>query len=427
MSCFVNETKQTTLLPAEGLSNINLAKARQAEKVAKSAQGKRSPAGRSSPCTLTEVEELIGSLVCATPDNGYLQLLPHTDVALHYKVGTSKRHVDMYNESAVMATDPAGPATVNEQWRRFIGQQLILLTELMTFCVPAHFADNMKTINPLGKRKSRGAVRTDLSLHKQGFVTTRAKADTAAVRRWALQYAREARVCDVQYNVIDTAPFVHTAGLVLPLEHDERTVLMLKEPTLTPTGSLLSFCTDVIMQVQCATVLGRLPSVCSLLVSTMQSEMDRFKAAHNGTPVDEDTPCASIAQLWSGVQLSAANAPPAVVQFARAASDSGDTLLPYYGLYRLARCLFKPNEEITAATMNSVTSRFRTLLNGFRVLHLPHTEPLYQVLDGLHKPYQVCTLICKRSYNLQTHKAAAIYIACSCKPGSNQESAGTRH
>jgi hypothetical protein len=164
---------------------------------------------------------------------------------------------------------------------------------------------------------------------------------TAAVRRWALQYARNARVSDVQYNAIDT-------GLVLPLEHDEKTVLMLKEPTLTPTGSLLSFCTDVIMQVQCAAVLGRLPSVCSLLVSTTQREMDRFKAAHNGTAVDEDTPCVSIAQQWSGAQLSASNAPPAVLQFVRAAADSGDTLLPYYGVYRMARCLFKPNEEITA-------------------------------------------------------------------------------
>jgi hypothetical protein len=185
MNCFVNETKQTTLLPAEGLRSINLAKARQAEKVAKSAQGKRSPAGRSGPCTLTEVEELVGSLVCATPDNGCLPLLPHTDVALYHKVGTSKRHVDMYNESAVMATDPADPAAVNEQWRRFIGQQLILLAELMTFCVPAHFANNMVTINPLGKRKARGAVRSDLSLHKQSFVPTRAKADTTTVRRWA--------------------------------------------------------------------------------------------------------------------------------------------------------------------------------------------------------------------------------------------------
>jgi hypothetical protein len=128
----------------------------------------------------------------------------------------------------------------------------------------------------------------------------------------------------------------------------------------------------------------------SLLVSTTQIEMNRFKAAHNGTAIDQHTPCVSVAQLWSGIQLSASNAPPAVVQFVRAAAERGDTLLPYYGVYRLARCLFKPNEEITASTMNGVTSRFRTLLNGFRVRHLPATEPLYQVLDDLHKPYQVC-------------------------------------
>jgi hypothetical protein len=423
MGCFVYETKQTTLLPAKGLRNINLAKARQAEEVAKSAQDKRSSVRRSGPCTLTEVEELIGSLVCVTPGNGYLPLLPHTDVALFYKVGTSKRHIDMYNESAVMATDPAGPAAVNEQWRRFVGQQLILLAELMTFCVPAFFADNMMTINPLGKRKARGAVRSDLSLHKQSFVPTRAKADIAAVRRWALQYARNARVCDVQYNVTDTALLGHTAGLVLPLEHDEKAVVMLKEPTLPPTGSLLSFCTDVIMQVQCAAALGRLPSVCSLLVSTAQSEMDRFKAAHNGTAVDEDTPCVSITQLWSGVQLSASNAPPAVLEFVRAAADSGDTLLPYYGVYRLARCLFKPNEEIT---VNGVTSRFRTLFNGFRVLHLPATEPLYQVLDGLHKPYQVCKLRLE-AFSKVVCRTAAAMLHVPCKSGSDPESAGTRY
>jgi hypothetical protein len=104
--------------------------------------------------------------------------------------------------------------------------------------------------------------------------------------------------------------------------------------------------------------------------------MDRFKAVHNGTAVNEDTPCVSIAQLWSGAQLSAGNAPPAVLQIVRAAAARGDTLLPYYGVYRLARCLFKPNEEITASTMNGVTSRFRALLNRFRVLLLLHTEPL---------------------------------------------------
>jgi hypothetical protein len=144
----------------------------------------------------------------------------------------------MVNESAVMAAEPAGTTATNEQWRRFIGQQLILLAELMTFCVPALFGDNMTTINPLGKRKSRGTVRSDLSLHKQSFVPTRAKADTAAVRSFALQYARKARVCDVQYNVTDTSFFAHTAGLVLPLEHDKKTMLMLQEPSLTPTGSV---------------------------------------------------------------------------------------------------------------------------------------------------------------------------------------------
>jgi hypothetical protein len=223
------------------------------------------------------------------------------------------------------------------------------------------------------------------------LLATRAKVDTTVLRSWVLQYARDARVCDVQHHSADTSLFLQQVGLVLPLEHDEKTVLMLKEPTLTPTGSLLSFCTDVIMQVQCAAVLGRLPSVCSLLVNTSQTEMCRFRAAHSGTAIDEDTPCVSVAQLWSGAQLSADKAPPAVVKFVQAATESGDTRLPYHGLYRLARCLFKPNIEISASTMNGVTSRFRTLFNGFRARRFPATEPLYQVLDGrdLHKPYQV--------------------------------------
>jgi hypothetical protein len=82
MGCFINETKNTTLLPAKGMRDINLGKARQAEAVAVSAQGKRSTARRSGPCTLTEVEELIGSLVSADPGAGYLPLLPHTNTAL---------------------------------------------------------------------------------------------------------------------------------------------------------------------------------------------------------------------------------------------------------------------------------------------------------------------------------------------------------
>jgi hypothetical protein len=59
-------------------------------------------------------------------------------------------------------------------------------------------------------------------------VATRARVDTAAVRTWALQYARNARVCDVVSGSEDTGLFVDAAGLALPLKHDEKTVLMLK-------------------------------------------------------------------------------------------------------------------------------------------------------------------------------------------------------
>jgi hypothetical protein len=227
----------------------------------------------------------------------------------------------------------------------------MLLTELMVYCVPAFFVDNAAIINPLGKRKARGAVRTDLSLDKQSFVATRARVATAAVRKWALQYARSARVCDVVSGSEAVGLFVDATGLPLPLAHDEKTVLMLKEPTLTPTGSLLSFCSNVIMQVQCAYALGRLASVSSLLVPCTQTEMDRFTAVHPDTAIDDGTPCVSVGQLWAGVQLSGGKAPPAVVVYVKAATERGDTLLPYYGLYRLARCLFKPNEEISASTM----------------------------------------------------------------------------
>jgi hypothetical protein len=105
MGCFVDETKQTTLLPAKGLRAVNLKKARKAEEIAVSAQGKRSSARRSGPCSCTEVEELIGDPVRSAPGDGFLPLLPRTDVALLYKMGLSKHHVDVFNESAVLAAD----------------------------------------------------------------------------------------------------------------------------------------------------------------------------------------------------------------------------------------------------------------------------------------------------------------------------------
>jgi hypothetical protein len=370
--CFVDETKNTTLLPPKSVSDTNREKAEVAERIAVSAQGKHSISPRSGPCTLTDVEELIGALVTSKPGAGYLPLLPHTNTALYYKAGTSTSHVNMFKESAVLgATRSETTVSSSEQWHRFIGRLMMLLVELMISCVPAFFTDNAATVNPLCKRKARGAVRTDMNSNKQSFVPTRAKVDTAEVRNWALQYARAARVSDVQCDSADTGLFKDAVGQVLPLVHDEKTVLMLKEPTLTPTGSLLSFCSDVIVQVQCAHALGRLSSVCSLLVPSTQVEMDRFRAARTNTSIDGDTPCVSVVQLWSGVRLSADRAPPAVAEFVKAAASNGDTVLPYDGIYRLACCLSKPNEEISASTINGVTSHFRTLFNGFRVRHLP--------------------------------------------------------
>ena len=387
MSRFLNETPQTTLLPDSATQLVNTSKADVAEQIALAAQNKRTSAKRRGLSTLTDLEELIGVLVTMEATDGSFPLLPHTEAAaLHFHVGTSAVHLDMLQQSEVLGSVTADATP--ETWRKFLAQQLVLLTELITFCVPAHFADNAAVINPLGKRKARGTVRSDLTLHSKLFVASKAQTDTAATRRMALEYTRLARVCDVDPSSQSADLFIHASGITLPAPHDERTLIMLKNPKLSPTGALLSFCTDVIMQVQCACRLGRFPSICSLLVPTTASEMELFKL-HSSCAIETDTPTVSIAQLHSAVELAAATAPHAVRDFVKIAFERGDTLHPYYPLPRLARCMFKPNEEVAASTLNSVNARFRALLNGFRVLKFPSTEPLFQVLDGLHKPYQV--------------------------------------
>jgi hypothetical protein len=119
-ACFVNETKNTTLLPPKSVSETNREKAEVAEKVAVSAQGKRSVSPRSGPCTLTDVEELIDALVASKPGSGYLPLLPHTSTVLYYKVGTSTSHVNMFNESAVLGATRS-EATVSSSGAASLG------------------------------------------------------------------------------------------------------------------------------------------------------------------------------------------------------------------------------------------------------------------------------------------------------------------
>ena len=145
---------------------------------------------------------------------------------------------------------------------------------------------------------------------------------------------------------------------------------------MTPTVALLSLTTDVIMQIQMAGLLGRVPCAASALVNITCSEMELFRACTDSPEVD--TPCVSITELASGTTASEAASASVIVTFVKAAAARGDTLLPYYSLQRLARELFKVGEELTAATLNGCTSRFRTLLNAFRAQQFPATEPLFQ-------------------------------------------------
>jgi hypothetical protein len=84
VSCFTNHTAQTTLLPEVAVSTLNALKATEAQKTAKAAANLRSVTKRYGPCTLNDLEELIGCLVQTSAADGYARLLPHTDALLFF-------------------------------------------------------------------------------------------------------------------------------------------------------------------------------------------------------------------------------------------------------------------------------------------------------------------------------------------------------
>eukprot|EP00953_Heterococcus_sp_UTEX-ZZ885_P036201 18663-Heterococcus_DN1.PRE.1 len=385
--CFSNHTPQTSLLPEASLGSANTTKAVAAQKTALAAANLRSVKERYGPCTVNDLEELIGCLVQKSAANGYKRLLPHTDLPLFFRPGVNDKHIKMLNESTHLqqATVLHKTLTMDETWRCFLGQQLMLLTELIIVCVPAYFQDNAKLTNTLGKRKSRGAVRSDMNLHSEMFVSAATKTDTSLTRSMALQYATLARVCDVQYGSSDTDLFLDMSGLQLPKECDVKTFFMLSERNMTPKGALLTACTDAIMQVQTAARLGRLPSMCSVLICITRSELQCLEQ-YTGTIIE--TPCISIAQLSTAAELTCDVIPKALALFIEAAADRGDVLHPYYGIQRVARCLLKTHEELSASAKNSINCRLKSIFNGYRALRYPVSEPLFQLLEGQHKLYQ---------------------------------------
>ena len=259
------ETQKTTLYPDRITRRANEKRAKEAERLAKAAQGKRSDAGpRAAPQTFVALEELVGALVQRGERDGWLKLRPEGD--LYYCVGTTAAHVKAFDESApiferawFIATDAArvigqtqsgfnvvldgveqaatfsqmleqglAPITLEEAWRRFLGQQLYLLAELILLAMPNWFVDNPHIFDPASHRKKMGTTRSDLSLHSEHFVTSKSAVNTASVRQATVAFARGAQVRDVMYASDDARPCTGACGLQLPAEHDEATFFLLR-------------------------------------------------------------------------------------------------------------------------------------------------------------------------------------------------------
>ena len=160
-------------------------------------------------------------------------------------------------------------------------------------------------------------------------------------------------------------------------------MLLARRNTHAPTGALLTHVSSILLQVQAAGILGRVPSVVSILLPATRAEMlavDSFL----GYELDHSVNV-SLTGLVRGVAASA-SLPPALVAYVSERRE--EMLLPYWPMHRLSREIFKPGEELSASAQNAHACRFRTVLNDFRARCYPDAEPVFVVLDGVHKPYQ---------------------------------------
>jgi hypothetical protein len=159
-----------------------------------------------------------------------------------------------------------------------------------------------------------------------------------------------------------------------------------REPTLTPTASLLSYTTNVIMQIQAAGALGRLPCAAPVLAHVTHAKMEKLRLA-TGTVV-ESTPCVSIAELASGIALSAAAAPPVIEAFVEAAVARGDTVLLYYGAPSSTRarqtrgraCSY--NTERPDLSIQDFAECFQGSVSSCRRPYVSRVGPFKQALPG---------------------------------------------
>jgi hypothetical protein len=128
----------------------------------------------------------------------------------------------------------------------------------------------------------------------------------------------------------------------------------------------------------------------STLLCVTASELEVFNECHSDAAI-VDTIYSKLDMLKAAVSLPDVqnSAPPTLIASILAAAERKDTLHSYCTIPNLARLLYKPGEEISNSTKNSINSNFKGVFNGVRALKHPATEPLYMLLDTEHKLYQV--------------------------------------
>jgi hypothetical protein len=161
---------------------------------------------------------------------------------------------------------------------------------------------------------------------------------------------------------------------------------MLSNTDLTPTRNLNTICSKAIMQVQTAVKLGRLPSITSILLSVMSSELELFNECNRDVAIDDITTLKVLKPYVKELQRS--SAPPTLVRFILAADNRKDLLHSYYPIPRLAQLLLERGKDLDASTMNSINCYFKNTLNGFNAV-TPAAKSLYHQIDIDFGPYQV--------------------------------------
>jgi hypothetical protein len=139
--------------------------------------------------------------------------------------------------------------------------------------------------------------------------------------------------------------------------------------------------------------MGRLPSMTSTLLCITGSESQVFNKCYSDSVIhDNDTNFYdNLNMLKAAVRLPDVlnSAPPALVTFMLSAAERNEPSVIYSTIPKLAWLLHNPGKKISVSANISIHCHHTSVLNGFRAMHYPGTEPLYLLLDEMHKRYQV--------------------------------------